>query len=141
MLLFPHLGRPAGPIAAAKRPDNNAARPDKQTARLFSLAAHQDRSRQALLRRGRQRLRAVGETVQVSDHVGALAILRDAGKAHRGARDSRLGIGDELVERIEVPGAALGLHRSREVEAAAALANMVADDAVEVRTDTVRSAF
>jgi hypothetical protein len=26
MLLFPHLGSPAGRFAAAKRPDNNAAR-------------------------------------------------------------------------------------------------------------------
>ena len=28
MLLFPHVGSPAGQFAAAKRPDNNAARPD-----------------------------------------------------------------------------------------------------------------
>lgn len=27
MLLFPHLGRPDGASDAAKRPDNNAARP------------------------------------------------------------------------------------------------------------------
>ncbi len=28
MLLFPHLGRPDGRSDAAKRPDNNAARPE-----------------------------------------------------------------------------------------------------------------
>ncbi len=28
MLLFPHLGRPDGLSDAAKRPDNNAARPE-----------------------------------------------------------------------------------------------------------------
>ncbi|MBB4366251.1 hypothetical protein GGD65_007321 [Bradyrhizobium sp. CIR18] len=40
MLLFPHLGRPDGPSDAAKRPEKLTARPDKETARLFSLAAH-----------------------------------------------------------------------------------------------------
>jgi hypothetical protein len=39
MLLFPHLGSPDGLSDAAKRPDKLTARPGKQTARLFSLAA------------------------------------------------------------------------------------------------------
>src|SRR5450432_2740538 len=71
-----------------------------------------------LLRRRRQRNRAIGKGVQIVDHVGALAVLRDAGKAHRGAGNKALGIGDELVEVVKgplatpkgfIPGTAMGL--------------------------------
>src|SRR5580704_5337848 len=92
-----------------------------------------------LLRRRRQRLRCIRERVQIVDHVGALAVLLDAGKAHRGARNERLRIGQELVQIVIGPGAALGLHGCREVEAAAAFALLVADDAIEVGTDAVRT--
>src|SRR5262245_4161065 len=74
--------------------------------------------------------------MQIGDDVGTLAVLLDAGKAHRGARDEALRIGDELVEIVVGPGAALGLHRGGEIETAA-LALVVADDAKEVGTDAV----
>src|SRR6202012_641888 len=93
----------------------------------------------ALLRRRRQRLRIVRQRMQIVDHVGALAVLLDAGEAHRGAGNERLRIGQELVQVVIGPGATLGLHGSREVEATAALALLVADDAVEVGTDAVRT--
>src|ERR1700730_15143770 len=92
-----------------------------------------------LLRRRRQRLRGIRERVQIVDHVGALAVLLDAGKAHRGARNEGLRIGQELVQIVIGPGAALGLHAGREVEATPALALLVADNAVEVGTDAVRT--
>src|SRR4051794_36584255 len=75
--------------------------------------------------------------MQVGDHVGALAVLGDAGKAHRGARDEGLRIGNELVEVVVGPGAALPLHGRREIETPAVLAPLVANDPVKVRTDTI----
>ena len=48
--------------------------------------------------------------MQVVDHVGALAVLLDTGKAHRGAGDEAFRIGDELVEVVVAPGAALTAH-------------------------------
>src|SRR5581483_4494848 len=75
------------------------------------------------------------------DHVGALAVPLDSGEAHRGAGNETLRIGDELVEIVDRPRAALGFHRGREIEAAAIFAPAVADDAVEIRTDAVRPAL
>src|SRR3977135_2077367 len=98
------------------------------------------RSVGTLLRRRRQRNRAIGEGAQIGDHVGALAVLRDGGKAHRGARNKALGIGDELAEVVVAPLAALGLHRRREIEPAP-LALLVADDAVKIRADAVGTVF
>src|SRR5665213_2492468 len=94
-------------------------------------------SRLPLLRRRRQRNRTIRKRVQIVDHVGALAVLLDAGKAHRGARHKTLGARDELVEIVIGPGAALGLHGGGEIEPAAALALLVANDPVEIRTDAV----
>src|SRR6202012_2075515 len=121
---------------ARKRCDNKngRARPGR-----WSHGNHVTVSRK-LLRRGRQRNRIIRQRVQIIDHVGALAVLLDAGKAHRGARDKTLRVVDELVEVVIGPGAALGLHRGREVEAAA-FALLVADDAVEVRADAIRAAL
>src|SRR4051794_277415 len=70
-----------------------------------------------LFRRRRQRNRLVGQRRQVSNHIGALAVLLDAGKAHRSAGNKTFWIGDELVQILEGPGAALLLHRRREIEA------------------------
>src|SRR6185437_2204434 len=53
------------------------------------------------------------------------------------ARNEALRIGQELVEVVVRPGAALGLHRGREIEPAAIFAPLVTDDAVKVRTDAV----
>src|SRR5271154_257913 len=86
----------------------------------------------ALFRRRRQRLRTVRQRAQIGDHVGALAVLLDAGKAHRRARDETLGVGEELVEVVIGPLAALGLDGRREVESIAAFALVVAEDAIEV---------
>src|SRR5579864_5021582 len=88
----------------------------------------------------RQRNRGVRERMQIGDHVGALALLRNTGKAHRGPGHESLRAGQELVEVLIGPGAALALHAGGEVEAAA-LALVVADDAPEIRTDPVRLAL
>src|SRR6202000_1097957 len=96
-------------------------------------------SQDGLFRGRRQRLGGVRQRVQVIDHVGALAVLLNAGEAHRRARNEGLGIGQELVEVVIGPGAALGLHGGREVEAAAAFTLLVAEDAKEVRADVVRA--
>src|SRR5216684_1038377 len=93
-----------------------------------------------LLRRRRQRNRAIGKRAQIVDHVGALAVLRNAGKAHRSARNKALGIGDELVEVVVAPLATLGLHRRREIEPAP-LALLVADDTVKIWADAVGTVF
>src|SRR6516164_8881421 len=66
-----------------------------------------------------------------------LAVLRNTGKAHGRARNETLGVGDELVEIVDRPVATLGLHRSREIEPVAALALVVADNAVEIGADLV----
>src|SRR5690242_10374792 len=78
--------------------------------------------------------------MEIIDYVGALAVLRDARKTHRGARDVTLGIGDELVELLEIPLAALGLHRGRIVEPRLGRA-VAADDTPEIGTDAVRTAL
>src|SRR5260370_29283182 len=93
-----------------------------------------------LLRRRRQRNRAIGKRVQIGDHVGALAVPRDAGKAHRGAWNKALGIRDELAEGVKAPLATLGLHRRREIEPAA-LALLVAADGVKLGADAVVTVF
>src|SRR5207237_9692691 len=57
------------------------------------------------------------------------------------ARDEALRIGNELVEFVVGPGAALALHGRREIETAAVLAPLVADNPVKVRTDAIRAAL
>src|SRR5258707_15528092 len=93
--------------------------------------------RTPLFRRRRQRNRLVGQGREVSDHVGALAVLLDAGKTHRSAGDEALWTSDEFVQIVESPGAALALHRRREIEPAFALALLFIDGAEQVRTDAV----
>src|SRR4051812_43311479 len=99
------------------------------------------RTAEMLFRRCRKRNRLVGQRGQIGDHVGALGVLLDAGKAHRGAGNEALRIGDELVEVVERPFAALALHGGGEVEASLALALLLADGAVQVRTDAVGAAL
>ena len=65
----------------------------------------------------------------------------NTGKAHRGAGDKALRIGDELVEVVKGPLAALGLHASGEVEAVLAFAPSVIDRVVKVRTNLVGAAL
>src|SRR6476661_4633587 len=119
----------APPVPIAKRPGNSPA--------VWKEVLC---GRRPLLRCRRQRNRIIRERVQIGDHVGALAVLRDTGKTHRGAGNKALRVGDELAEVVVGPGAALGLHGGGEIESAS-LALMVADDAIEVRTDAVRTAL
>src|SRR5436190_5121257 len=95
----------------------------------------------SLFRGRRQRNRLVRERAKIRDHVGALAVLLNSGKAHRGARNKALGVRNELVEIVERPVAALALHGGGEIEAAFAFALLLADDAIEVRADAVRAAL
>src|SRR6185437_10077734 len=90
-----------------------------------------------LLRRRRQRLRLLRIRIQISDDVSPLAVLLDTGKAHRRTRNEPLGVCDELVQVVECPGPALGLHGCREIKPAAALAARFADNAIEVGADSV----
>src|ERR1700737_5434645 len=96
--------------------------------------------RRPLLCRRRQRNRIIRKRVQIGDHVGAFAVLRDTGKTHRGARNKALGVRDELAEVVVGPSAAFGLHGGGEIEPAS-LAFMVADDPVKIRTDAVGAAL
>src|SRR5260221_10094691 len=115
-----------------------AKMPKRPGDRPAACALHRGRS--PLLRRRRQRNRAIRQRAQIVDHVGAFAVLRDTRKAHRGARYKALGIGDELVESIEGPGAALALYGRREVEPAP-FAYFVVNDAKQVGADTVGAAL
>src|ERR1700710_2484568 len=98
-------------------------------------------TRTPLLCRRRQRNRLVGQGCEISDHIGALAVFLDAGKTHRRAGNEALGIGDELVQIVKSPGAALALHGSREIEPAFALALLFIDGAEQVRADAVGAAL
>src|SRR5258707_6878331 len=60
--------------------------------------------------------RLVGELVQIVDDVGALGVARQARESHGRARHIALGVGQELVELVEGPVAALALQRGRVVE-------------------------
>src|SRR3978361_2423647 len=94
-----------------------------------------------LFRRRRKRYRLVGQRREIGDHVGALAVLLDAGEAHRGAGNEALRAGDEFVQIVEGPGTALTLHGSREIEPAFAFALLLVDGAEQVRTDAVGAAL
>src|SRR5450755_3874167 len=78
--------------------------------------------------------------MQIGNHVAALAVPRNTGKSHRGARNKAPGVGNELVEVLVRPGPALGLHGRREIEPSS-LAFMVADDTVKIWTDAVGTAL
>src|ERR1051325_4296705 len=124
---FAAFVRPNVPITGAQDIGSN-----QKTARQawpFQTKVHKMRrtvTKRSSLRCGRQRNGAIGQRPQVGDHVGALAVLLDAGKAHRGAGNEALRIGDERVEVVVGPGAALALHGGGEIEATA-LALVVAD--------------
>ena len=71
--------------------------------------------------------------MQIGDHVGALAVLWMPAKPIAVPGTKPFGLVMNLLRSSIGPGAALGLHGGREIEAAAALALLVADDAVEIR--------
>src|SRR4051812_41095777 len=60
--------------------------------------------------------RLVGELVQIIDDVGALGVAWQARESHGGSRHISLRVGQELVELVEGPVAALALQRGRVVE-------------------------
>src|SRR4051794_28217307 len=101
---------------AAKRPDNNnaikdaqprirdTAYPNMQTARQSLAVVSPKRpcgTSEMLFRRRRQRDRLVRQCGEIGNHVGALAVLADAGKTHRGAGNKGLRVGEEFVEVVK----------------------------------------
>src|SRR6185437_3559058 len=120
------------PCMPGTQKSHGRARPWLRSMRLTPAAL--------FLRRLRQIERLVGQRVQVVDHVGALAFAREARELHRGARDVAARIGEELVELVPGPGAALRLHGSRIIEPRLCIA-LPADDAPQVGTDLVRAAL
>src|SRR4029077_660088 len=82
-----------------------------------SPAVHNRIRWETSLRGGGQRGRMVRQRIEIGDHVGALAVVLNTGKAHCRSRNEALGVGDELVEVVDSPVAALALHARREVEA------------------------
>ena len=89
---------------AAKSPDNRQRDPPSETARRCLAVV----SAQVHAGLAEAYFAAVGsgaglsdKRVQIGDHVGTLAVLREAGEAHRGARDKALGVGEELVEVVD----------------------------------------
>src|SRR3954453_2912118 len=107
-LLFPHdINLGTAPVR--RNAPVTTTRSHTKTARrcLAVLSRSPCRTVEMLFRRGRQRNRVIGQRVQVADHVGALAVLRDTGKAHRGAGNEALRVGNELVEVVKSPLAAL----------------------------------
>src|SRR5262249_60100351 len=73
--------------------------------------------------------------------VGVLIRLRQAGKRHGRPGDVAARIGEELVELVKCPVAALALHRGREIESATGFAARAAHDIPQVWPNAVRSAL
>src|SRR5262245_62291874 len=63
-----------------------------------------------------QRCRIVGKRIEIGDDVGPFAAALDAGEGHVGAGNIAARIGNELVEVVDGPIAALPLHRGGIVE-------------------------
>ncbi len=84
--------------------------------------------------RRRQGSRIVRQGAEIGDDVGALFRVRLAREAHLGAGDKSLRAGDEAVEVLVGPVAALGLHGVGIGEAGFAALG-AADDAVKVGPD------
>src|SRR5215813_11629652 len=82
----------------------------------------------------------VGERVEIGDDVGALAAALDAGKGHVGAGNKAARIGNELVELVDGPIAALRLHRGGIVEPRLRRLR-TADHAIEVGPDQIAPAL
>src|SRR6185437_9500670 len=82
----------------------------------------------------------IGLLVEETDDVGALLVILETGKGHGGSRNITARIGEEFVELLEGPLAALRFHRGREVEAAA-LPAILADDTIKIGPDAVGTAL
>src|SRR6516225_4525023 len=100
--------------SATKRPDNKPERRELQTTTarrawpLSGVSTRWLRSRAGAgsdpsFRSRRQRRRMLGQRIEIRDHVGTLAVLRNTGKAHGRARNETLGVGNELVEIVDRP--------------------------------------
>src|SRR6185369_1456535 len=88
----------------------------------------------------RQRRRAVRQTAQIDDDVGALLLARNAGEAHSRTGDEAARAGEELAQLVIGPLAGLALHSRRIIEASFGSARPV-DDAPQIRTDEVLAAL
>src|SRR5215211_9350334 len=96
-LLFPHDSRLGTALLRRKVPVTTPATAMRSLIRKrpgnawpFVSSQRPCRTVEILLRRGRQRSRVVRKGTQIGDHVGALAVLRKAGEAHRGAGNEAL---------------------------------------------------
>src|SRR5471032_830549 len=78
--------------------------------------------------------------LEICHDVGAILGLGQAGEGHLGALGKALRLVEPLVERIDVPGALVRLEPVGK-GVALALGDLLADDAVEVRTDPVLAAL
>src|SRR5258707_15711014 len=92
--------------AYAKRPGN------AWPSRRFGSTC---RSIEMLFRRRRQRDGLVCQRGQISNHVGALAVFLNTRKAHRSTGNKTLRVGDEFVEVVKRPFAALRFHGGGEI--------------------------
>src|SRR3954447_20694933 len=80
-----------------------------------------------------QRDRIIRQRIEERDHVRALLVVVDAREGHRRSRNEVARRLQELIQVVEGPLAAFGLHRLREIEAPAVLAALVAHDIPQVR--------
>src|SRR5437773_12521949 len=88
------------------------------------------------LRRLGKRRRVVRQGVEIGDDVGAVAAARDTREGHVGAGNEAARIGDELIEILDGPVAALRLHGAGIVEAGLRCP-LTADHAPQIRTNQV----
>src|SRR6185437_11037880 len=89
-----------------------------------------------------QRLRVVGERVEIGHDIGAVLRLLQAGEGHLGALGEGLRVVEPLVELLDIPFLALMRgERRRERVAVAALGDGLAQDVVEIGADTVGPAL
>src|SRR5262245_37673831 len=92
------------------------------------------------LGRLRQRRRGVRETVEIDEHVRPLALALNPGKGHVGPGNVSARIGDELVEVVDGPVAALRLHCGGIIEPGHR-ALRATDDTPEIGTHEIGSAL
>src|SRR5215213_1943482 len=84
------------------------------------------------------RHRTVRARAQIFDHVGPLAVARQAGEGHGCSGDIAAGAGQELVELVEGPFTAPALHGGGIIEALMRGA-LARDNAPKIRPDAVRA--
>ena len=83
-------------------------------------------------------LRAIAVLIQIGDHVGALLQVRNAGESHACPRGEGLRVRKPMIQSLERPLAVMPFE-SGGVGKALVRRDLVADNAIEVGTDHVRS--